>query len=77
MSQLKQSDYPLFLTVKRLILMLDASTWYPFFSRDSEGKQVGLNGNLEWSNEQGGVFMINQYYRRTQEDFDSLVQTLG
>lgn len=77
MSQLKQKDYPLFLTVKRLIMMLDASTYFPFFSRDADGKQVGLNGNLEWSNEQGGVFMINQYHRRTQTDFDDVVQKLG
>ena len=63
-SQLSQKDYPLFLTVKRLIHMLDASLRYPFFSRDSDGKQVGLQGNLEWSNEQGGVFMINQYYKK-------------
>ena len=47
------------MTVKRLIHMLDASTSYPFFARDADGNQVGLSGNLEWSNEQGGVFMIN------------------
>ena len=63
-SQLTQRDYPLFLTVKRLIMMFDASTRYPFFARDANGNQVGLSGNLEWSNEQGGVFMINQYFKK-------------
>ena len=62
--------------MKRLVDMMDASTWYPFFARDSDGRQIGLNGNLEWSNEQGGVFMINHYFRQHQ-DFDELVQGLG
>ena len=57
-------------------MMFDASTRYPFFARDANGNQVGLSGNLEWSNEQGGVFMINQYFKK-QQDFDGLVQSLG
>ena len=53
-------------------MMLDASTKFPFFARDAEGKTVGLSGNLEWSNEQGGVFMINQYQRQSK-NLDDLV----
>ena len=63
MEELSSEDFPLFLTVKRLIYMLDASTDFPFFSRDNSGKQIGLESNVEWHNEQGGVFMINQYHK--------------
>ena len=63
MEELSSEDFPLFLTVKRLIFMLDASTDFPFFARDKSGKQIGLESNVEWHNEQGGVFMINQYHK--------------
>ena len=38
MEELNSQDFPLFVTVKRLIYMLDASTDFPFFSRDKSGK---------------------------------------
>ena len=63
MEELSNTDFPLFLTTKRLIYMLDASTEYPFFARDKSGKQIGLESNVEWHNEQGGVYMINQYHK--------------
>ena len=59
MDDLKNEDFPLFVTIKRLIYMVDASTDFPFFARDSKGNQIGLESNVEWHNEQGNVFMIN------------------
>ena len=76
MEELSSEDFPLFLTVKRLIYMLDASTDFPFFSRDNSGKQIGLESNVEWHNEQGGVFMINQYHK-SQTNFDGILKDLG
>ena len=76
MNQLSSKDFPLFLTIKRMLYMLDASTKYPFFSRDSSGRQVGLEANVEWSNEQGGVFMINQYHKN-QTNYDHFIKQLG
>lgn len=38
MEELSSADFPLFLTTKRLIYMLDASTDFPFFARDKSGK---------------------------------------
>ncbi len=38
MDELSSEDFPLFLTVKRLLFMIDASTDFPFFSRDSSGQ---------------------------------------
>lgn len=34
---LNSDHFPLFVTIKRLILMLDASMDYSFFSRNNEG----------------------------------------
>lgn len=76
MEELSSEDFPLFLTVKRLIYMLDASTDFPFFSRDKTGKQIGLESNVEWHNEQGGVYMINQYHK-SQANYDGMVKELG
>ena len=76
MEELNSQDFPLFVTVKRLIYMLDASTDFPFFSRDKSGKQIGLESNVEWHNESGGVFMINQYHK-SQTNFDGLLRDLG
>ena len=38
MEELSSADFPLFLTTKRLIYMIDASTDFPFFARDKAGK---------------------------------------
>lgn len=76
MEELSSEDFPLFLTVKRFLYMLDASTDFPFFARDKGGKQIGLESNVEWHNEQGGVFMINQYHKN-QTNYDSIIKELG
>lgn len=76
MNELSADDFPLFLTIKRLIYMLDASTEYPFFSRDKAGNQIGLESNVQWHNEQGGVLMINQYHK-SATNYDKLVKEYG
>jgi len=69
MDYLTSDDFPLFLTVKKMLYMLDATTDYPFFVRNSTGDQVGMEGTAGWHNEGsaggqgGGVFMINNYHR--------------
>jgi len=57
--KLNQDHYPLFVTIKRLIYMLDASMDHSFFSRNAEGKIIGMDSNVEWHNESRGVLMIN------------------
>lgn len=76
MDLLNQDDFPLFLTVKRLLYMLDASTDFPFFARNGQGEQIGMDTNVQWHNESGGVFMINQYYK-SSHDFDAQIKSLG
>ena len=66
-----KSEYPLFLTVKKLIYMLDGNWSHPFFSRDSSGKIYGMDSSNEWHNEgKQGALMINQY-QRENIDYDT------
>jgi len=76
MDELSNEDFPLFLTVKRLLYMLDATTTYPFFARNNEGKQISMDSGVEWHNEAGGVFMINQYYKGGQ-GYENALKDLG
>ena len=62
---LKSNHFPLFVTVKRLIYMLDACLSYSFFSRDHNNNIIGLDSNLGWHNESKGVMMINHYYKES------------
>ena len=55
--------FPLFLPVKKLIFMLDASLQYPFFTRDNQGNIIGMDKNLGWHSENKGVMMINKYFK--------------
>jgi len=56
--------------------MIDASLDFSFFSRNFEGKVIGLESNVEWHNESKGVFMINNYYKE-QKDYDAKIKLLG
>ena len=35
-----------------------------------------MNANVQWHNESGGVFMINQYFK-SNTDFDKQIKQLG
>jgi hypothetical protein len=59
MDALNSDHFPLFVTVRRLIYMLDASLDNSFFSRNFEGQIIGMESGVQWHNENRGVFMIN------------------
>jgi superfamily I DNA/RNA helicase len=74
---LASDDFPCFLTVKKLIYMLDASLTYPFFSRGVDGRIYGMDSSTEWHNEnKQGTFMINQYYKDAY-DYSKKLKKLG
>ena len=66
-SKLSAKHFPLFLTVQRLVYMLDASLHNSFFSRKRNGKIIGMESSLGWHNEDSGVFMINQDFKQSDE----------
>ena len=63
MNLLKDQDFPLFFTVRRLIFMIDASLRRPFFARDINGKVIGAGSNYEWHNEYKGSLKISRDYK--------------
>lgn len=69
---LKPHNFPLFLTLKQLLFMLDASLYDSFFFRDADNKVIGMEHNLTWHNENKGLFMINQQYK-TDADYNKLL----
>ena len=74
---LARDHFPCFLTIKKLIYMLDASCNYPFFSRGIDGKIYGMDSTTEWHNEnKQGAFMINQYHKDSY-DFNKKLKKLG
>lgn len=69
---LKPKHFPLFVTVKQLLYMMDASLQHSFFKRDAKNNIIGMDSNLSWHNENKGMFMINQLYK-SENDYDDLL----
>ena len=51
MSEMRNDDFPAFLTIKRLVYMIDASLRRPFFARNMKNEIIGLDSQAEWHNE--------------------------
>ena len=68
MMSIPDSQFPLFLTLRRLLLMIDGTIKRPFFSRNSKGDIIGLEGNADWHNETKGVMMINSNKKYDNQD---------
>ena len=71
---LSSHHFPLFLTVQRLVYMLDASLRRSFFSRTSQGRVIGMESSLGWHSEDQGVFMINQDFKQSDERKKELLE---
>ena len=56
-------QFPLFLTLRRLLIMIDGTLSKPFFARNVHGKIIGLDENAEWHSENSGIMMINTMYK--------------
>lgn len=63
MNILRDEDFPLFFTVRRLVFMIDASLRRPFFARDINGRVIGAGSNFEWHNEYKGSLKISKDYK--------------
>lgn len=81
---MRNEDFPAFLTIKRLVYMVDASLAKPFFARNINGQIIGLDSQAQWHNEQKGVMMINNYYKsppidkeRNQGNLDELLDYIS
>lgn len=68
LNSVPDESFPLFLTIRRLLLMIDGTLKKPFFSRNETGEIIGLEGNAEWHNESRGVMMINYTHKFDEEE---------
>ncbi|CAG9320671.1 unnamed protein product [Blepharisma stoltei] len=68
MKLLKNEDFPLFATIRKLVLMIDGSLERPFFSRDKNGRVIGSSCNFEWHNEQKGALEISKDYKKKKRE---------
>lgn len=69
----KEDSFPMFLTVKRLVLLIDGSLSRPFFARNVKDQIIGLDANAQWHNEVKGVMMIGNYHRK-MKNFDKTIK---
>lgn len=58
------SDFPAFMTIRNLIMLVDASLRYPFFARNKDGKIKGQTVTNTWHNESKGTLYINNHYKK-------------
>ena len=68
MRSLKDEDFPLFYTFRRLVLMIDASIQTPFFPRDVYGQIIGSGQNSDWTKEYLSSMKIS---KSKQQKYDS------
>ncbi|CAD8130609.1 unnamed protein product [Paramecium sonneborni] len=56
-ADMKDSDFPAFLTIKKLVLLVDGSLAKPFFSRTQDKKILSSDTHAQWSTENTGVIL--------------------
>ncbi|CAD8176793.1 unnamed protein product [Paramecium octaurelia] len=69
-ADMQDSDFPAFLTIKKLVLLIDGSLANPFFSRTQENKIVNSDTHAQWSTENTGVIFINNYKKGGNQDME-------
>ncbi|CAD8087866.1 unnamed protein product [Paramecium sonneborni] len=69
-ADMKDSDFPAFLTIKKLVLLVDGSLAKPFFSRTQDNKTLSSDTQAQWNTENTGVIFINQYKRDEEQDVE-------
>lgn len=74
MSYVTDDDFPLFVTVRKLILMIDGSLHRPFFDRTKSGKVIGSSTNFEWHNELVGSLKISKNYKKQKKMHESTIE---
>lgn len=64
LNEMKEDDFPGFLTLRNLLIMIDGALWKPFFSRNKDNQIVGGDSSAHWHSENKGVLMIDDYHRK-------------
>ncbi|CAD8065005.1 unnamed protein product [Paramecium primaurelia] len=69
-ADMKDQDFPAFLTIKKLVLLIDGSLAKPFFSRTQDNKIISSDTHAQWSTEKTGVIFINTYKKDDDQDIE-------
>ena len=67
MNEMKEEDFPAFLTLRNLLIMVDGALIKPFFTRNKDNQIIGGDSSANWHNESKGVLMIDDYHRKMGE----------
>lgn len=67
MNEMKEEDFPAFLTIRNLLIMVDGALARPFFTRNKENQIIGGDSSAQWHSETKGVLMIDDYHRKLGE----------
>lgn len=70
MEFLRDEDFPLFVTVRKVIFMVDAAMKRPFFARDHDCNVIGSNSKFQWHNELKGALVINKEFKQQRQTED-------
>ena len=70
MNEMKEEDFPAFITMRNLLIMVDGALTKPFFTRNKDNQIIGGDSSAQWHNETKGVLMIDNYFRKMGE-FDA------
>jgi hypothetical protein len=62
------ADFPAFFTVRNMIMLIDGSLNNPFFIRGQDKSVKMGDVYTSWHNENKGVMMINNYFKKDQNN---------
>ena len=57
------AQFSTFLSIRRLLVIIDVSISRPFFVRDKNGNLEGQSESVEWHNEYNVAMMILSYFK--------------
>ena len=69
---MRDEDFPLFATVRKIIFMVDAAMKRPFFARNKEGNVIGSSSKFQWHNEMKGALVINREYKLSRQEGETV-----
>lgn len=77
LADIKDNEFPAFLTIRKLILMIDGAMVRPFFSRNVSKQVVGTDSKANWHNENSGVVMIENFRKKFKGDDEEINEDIS
>lgn len=68
MTFLRDEDFPLFVTIRKLIFLIDGTLRRPFFDRNLQGNVISTNTNFEWHTDSTTNLRVNTNLNKQSRD---------